>query len=244
MAKTIFNASATLNDKSGLDNIVIKARPKFKGTKAEFKNCEFTDVVLPDEGSNLEKAIIGPNGWNNIFRLNIDDCDFGDNNKAYNAMELNVQLADGSTINNNNFGIVGTHNIINIYDVEDGATIDINDNVFAKAANGIRVGIRGDKSCTINIKRNRYESTDTGEYAGLLLIQPYGTATQSMGDVVINLDDTINNSGESQLWYYYAGSGDAQLDIEDRPKVYINGELQKYKDDPSLIIGPTAPESN
>ena len=83
----------------------------------------------------------------------------------------------------------------------------------------------------INIKKNSYDSTDVGEYAGLVLIQPYGQATTSMKNVVINIDDTINNSGEEQLWYYYAGMKDAQLAIEDRPKVYINGVLQHYKDE-------------
>lgn len=231
MATSIFNASATLNDKSGLDNVVLKAKPIFNGKEATIKNCDFKDIELPEsQTDHLASSIIGPSGWDRLT-LNIDGCHFYDNTNAYNAMELNVALGDGSSISNNEFDLVCTHNIINIYDVEDGATININDNTFAKAANGIRIGVKGDKSCVINIERNTYKSTDSGDYAGLVLIQPYGTATTSMGDVVININDTINESGEDQLWYYYAGIKDTQLSIEDRPKVYINGELQHYKDE-------------
>lgn len=236
MAKTVLSASATFNNKSGIDNIVLKAKPVISGNEVTIQKSEFKDIELPaSQSDHLASSIVGINGWKKT-RLVIKDCEFAANERAYNAMELNAELADGTNISNNNFGLVCTHNIINIYDVEDGATIDINDNIFAKAANGIRIGVKGSKSATINIKRNAYNSTDSGEYAGLLLIQPYGKATVDMGGIVINLDDTVNNSGEEQLWYYYAGMNDTQLPVEKRPKVYINGVLQKYADENDDII--------
>lgn len=230
MAETKLSASATLNNKSGLDKIVVAAKPVFKGNEAKIVNCDLKDIELPvDQSDHLASSIIGPSGWGSM-KLIIDKNHFYDNVYAYNAMELNVALANGSSISGNKFDLVCNHNIINIYDVEDGAVININDNIFEKAANGIRIGIKGDKRCTINIKRNTYKSTDIGEYAGLVLIQPYAKATVSMKNVVINIDDTVNESTEEQLWYYYAGVGDTQLAVEDRPKVYINGELQPYPD--------------
>lgn len=233
MAKTTLGAPATLSSNAGLDGLTISAKPVFNGTSAIIKNCAFENIELPDKQSDhLASSIIGPKGWNDL-RLVVEDCEFAEHEKAYNAFELNAVLSDGSSISNNIFDLaVCTHNIINIYDVEDGATININDNVFAKAANGIRVGIKDAREdVTININRNEYAVTDSGEYAGLVLIQPYGTATTDMGGITININDTINKSGEEQIWYYYAGAKDTQLTVEQRPKVYINGELQHYKDE-------------
>ena len=230
--KVILSAPANLCSNTGIENISIQAKPEISGDIVSFKNCYFENIDLPDsQDDHLASSIIGSDIWGDL-KLNIEGCYFADNAKAYNAMELNSILSDGTNISNNVFSLVCTHNIINIYDVEDGATININDNVFAKAANGIRIGIKGDREdVTINIKRNTYHSTDEGEYAGLVLIQPYGRATTSMGGITINIDDTVNNSGEEQLWYYYQGANDSQLAIEDRPKVYVNGELQHYKDE-------------
>ena len=49
-----------------------------------------------------------------------------------------------------------------------------------------------------------------------------------MGGLRIDIDNTINNSGVEQLWYYYAGGDDAQLEVEDKPKIYVNGVEQSY----------------
>lgn len=231
MAKTVLSASATFNDKSGVDNIILKAKPVISGNDITINNSTFQDIALPaSQSDHLASSIVGISGWKKT-KLVIKDCEFKANDRAYNAMELNAELANGTDISGNNFGLVCTHNIINIYDVEDGATININNNTFAKAANGIRIGVRGAKSATINIKNNTYNSTDSGEYAGLLLIQPYRTATTDMSGIRINLDGTINNTEEEQIWYYYANPADAQLPVEKRPKVYIDGVLQKYADE-------------
>ena len=49
-----------------------------------------------------------------------------------------------------------------------------------------------------------------------------------MGDIRINLDNTTNNSGVDQLWYYYAGADDAVLTTDQRPQVYVDGALEPY----------------
>ena len=164
-------------------------------------------------------------------KLTVSGCYFGMNNeegetnKVYNLFELNGPLKDGSTIEGNYFekGCC-SHNDINIYEVEDGATINIKNNSWERSANGIRIGIKGDKHCTINIKNNIYYSTDEDnpEYAGLVLIQPYAKSTTSMEHIVINIDGTIHKD-DHQLFYLYAGPNDMQFDEYNVPTINVDG---------------------
>lgn len=184
------------------------------------------------------KMGIMPNSWDKSVKIVFENNYFGDNDGIYNLMELNCSLADGSSISGNTFSEHScTHNHINVYQVDDNATININNNVFAHSANGIRIGCKGaPKGVTINITGNRYDSTDTsddGAWAGLFFIQPYGKQTTDMSGITINVSGNVNNSGIEQLFYYYAGVNDAQL-VADRklPVVKINGEAVSFEDYP------------
>lgn len=158
----------------------------------------------------------------------ITGCYFGTNdavsdNKYYNGLELVQKLADGSEISNNYFEAnVCSNNIINIYDVEDGANIYIRNNVFEYSGNAVRVGTKGDAHCTINITNNTYNSTseDIPEYAGLLLVQPYGNATTNMSNVNIVLSGNTHKDS-LQLYYLYAGAGDMQFTDDNMPVITI-----------------------
>ena len=70
------------------------------------------------------------------------------------------------------------------------------------------------------------DKSNDGAWAGILIIQPYGTRTVTMADCVINLDGNKGDESE-QLWYTYCGPSDTQLDDTTKPKVYVNGVLQK-----------------
>ena len=171
-------------------------------------------------GANTGKVVIE----NNYFGKNNED---GETNKVYNLMELTGKLTDGSSISNNYFEKgCSSHNDINIYEVEDGATINIKNNIWEYSANGIRIGTKGDAHCTINIENNQYLGTDTEypEYAGLVLIQPYAKSTTTMEHVVINLKGNKHRD-KNQLFYLYAGGGDMQFDEYNVPTIIVDGTV-------------------
>lgn len=202
---------------------------RVNGAKSvSFKNCRFVGAVP----TGTKSYYVISNDTENPVVYKFENCYFGSNpedsgKKMYNLFELNSKIASGSYIKNCYFNKDAcVHNIINIYDVEEGAIIDIEGNVFELSMNAIRVGVKGNKEATINVSNNRYDATDPNvEYAGLVLVQPYGTSTESFENITINLNNTINNSGVDQLIYLYCGSGDTQITANTQPIVYINKKL-------------------
>ena len=188
-------------------------------------NCKVVDVE-PD----AQKSFIIKSTQANPVKLVIENCYFGTNGtnsigSIYNGFELNCTLKDGSSISNNYFAAeVCTHNVINIYAVEEGATVYINNNHFEYSANAIRIGIKGEPTCTIVCDGNSYDATDTVyvDYAGLLLVQPYGKQTTSFANCTIKIDNTVH-SDDLQLYYLYAGSGDMQFTDSNKPTIIVDG---------------------
>lgn len=188
-------------------------------------NCKVVDVE-PD----AQKSFIIKSTQANPVKLVIENCYFGTNGtnsigSIYNGFELNCTLKDGSSISNNYFAAeVCTHNVINIYAVEEGATVYINNNHFEYSANAIRIGIKGEPTCTIVCDGNSYDATDTVyvDYAGLLLVQPYGKQTTSFANCTIKIDNTVH-SDDLQLYYLYAGSGDTQFTDSNKPTIIVDG---------------------
>ena len=192
-----------------------------------FKNCRFYDLI---PSSAKTYGIKMPAAAE--VKLVIEGCFFGDNpsnevGKMYNLIELAGKLKDGSSISKNYFTAgCCTHNQINVYDASEDAVIALNHNEAEYSANLVRLGLKGSPKCTINMIGNIYDQTEAGEYAGLLLIQPYGAQTVSMNDLVVNLSGTLNRSGIEQELYLYSNPSDTQYHIETNyPKVYVNGEL-------------------
>lgn len=213
------------------------------------KNCIITNII-----PTAAKTYLIKNTSTDAGALKINNCYFGkneivDGNKIYNLFELNGALKDGTIIENNYFEKgCSTHNDINIYSVEEGATITIRNNTWERSANGIRLGIKGEPKCTINIENNRYMSTDEDlTYAGLLIVQPYGKQTTSFANAVINIDNTIFDGaieGEDyQLYYLYAGSNDMQFTDYNVPTVLIDGTtvLQPVPAEPTKPVEVTEP---
>lgn len=174
--------------------------------------------------------------------VKIENCLFGSNpvvgdNKIYHTFEFTGFLGNGSSIKNNTFkdGSV-THNNINIYNIEDGAEINISGNVFDYSGNAICIGTKGDETGTINIAGNTYYATDErgdGIYAGLLIIQPYGTATTNMSNIAINITKTIHNDKYPIGYRYYGEGVDTELTDENSPVVKVNGIITKFP----LVVG-------
>lgn len=158
-------------------------------------------------------------------KISITYCFFGaNNNTVYNMFELNTKLKDGSSFSNNYFVEDScTHNHINLYGAAESATIDINNNIF-ELTGGVRIGIKQEPVCTINIKGNTVLKTTDDEWAGLICIQPYGRQTTSFANMTVNINNLTIPS--KQVAYYYVGSNDTPLvTVESRGKVYIDGVL-------------------
>lgn len=158
-------------------------------------------------------------------KISITYCFFGaNNNTVYNMFELNTKLKNGSSFSNNYFVEDScTHNHINLYGAAEGATIDINNNIF-ELTGGVRIGIKQEPVCTINVKGNTVLKTTDDEWAGLICIQPYGRQTTSFANMTVNINNLTIPS--KQVAYYYVGSNDTPLPTEEsRGKVYIDGAL-------------------
>ena len=197
---------------SGNSTITLNNVDSFSMTNCIFRDHEFITKTNPITIKSETPIKINING--NIFGVESGFC--------YNLIECLGSLKDGSTFSGNTFekGCC-THNIINIYKVEDNADIYIENNYCTVSKNMVRIGTIGDAKCTIHMDNNKYDETDI-LYPGLFLVQPFGTQTTNMSNVTITIDDTIKPAGI--IGYYYAGTNDTQLTEDQRPIVYLEGE--------------------
>lgn len=209
------------------------------------KNCIFSGIIPTESKSYLIK-----NSVTDVGKIEITDCFIGksqtvDGKKIYNLFELQGKLKTGSIFSNIYFEEgCSNHNDINIYQVEEDAHITIENNIW-EFSNGIRVGIKGEPKCTIDLYNNRYMKTEEDpNYAGIMIIQPYSTATTSMANLIININDTVYDEaveGEKyQIYYLYAGSKDMQFTESNVPTVYIDGvlDLQPVPETPQAVETP------
>lgn len=190
------------------------------------KEVTLVNCVIKDINPYQAKSYLVLTSGTEAIKLVVKNCFFGSNTvtedfKYYNAFELTQMLADGSEISNNYFEEgISSNNTICIYNVENGANIYICNNIFEYSGNAIRVGTKDDTECNIFIENNTYFKTDTSnsEWAGLLLIQPYGKATTSMKNVTIILGGNKHND-KLQLYYFYSGDGEMEFNDETSPVI-------------------------
>ena len=236
--ETIFSGSVTLNGIARINGVTLKTKPVIQNAKVvTLENTRILSITAPGQ-NHLTDAVIALDQWNDPVKLVVDGCYFGNNTGTYNVFELNAPLADGSSISNNYFtAAAGSHNIINIYEVENNAEINIKDNHFELSASAARIGIKGNKLATLNFDGNSYDATDMTdsdgdldyEWAGLITIQPYSTSTVSMKDIEINISNTIIPTAiPQQLFVYYANTTDAQLDNDNKPTINVDGIKENW----------------
>lgn len=184
------------------------------------KNCRFYGLTP------TKKAMGITLGSDNV-KLVVEGCFFGVNNdKLYNFFELYGKLADGSSISRNYFvAKCCTHNQVNIYNVMDDATINVNSNYMAS----IRIGPKGaPQNIKINVKSNEYNVIDTSDpdWINMVIIQPYSDQTKSFNGVTINVDGTKTSVPDNKLVYIYAGGKDTKFNWQTNyPVLYLNGKL-------------------
>lgn len=184
-------------------------------------------------GLNVEAA--AKNYWfhassSSPIKVTIENCFFGNNpgiaGTLYNLIEPHIVMEDGSGICRNYFNAnCCTHNAINIYGVHENACISIRDNVFEVSAGTVRIGVKGEPVCEIDVSRNiviannpNYSEAD----AGIVTIQPYGTQTSTFANMTVRMDN--NKCPSEQLIYGYSGEKDTVLTSENMPTILINGE--------------------
>lgn len=222
-----------------------------KGAKLEIDGCVLTKNAIITLASCNEltirnciiKGLVGTNNLSAFIdgvsdetgvKLVVERCYFAENvcteaSKIYNLVNIGFPLRNGSSISGNYFAKnANTHNFINVYNIMNGAIININDNEFEYSATAIRVGTIGDVECTININNLKYDSTDEsedGKWAGMMLIQPYRGDTISMKDVKININN-VKKKDTCQLYFMYSivKDGYTVLTEENAPVVRVNGK--------------------
>ena len=216
-----------------------------KGSEVEIRGVTLTgDAMIRTDGAKSLKLVncringltssdakpmpIMPGASDVPLKVTIENCRFGDG-AGYNLFEGNATLANGSSISNNYFEDGAcTHNIISIYNVAEGATININNNHAEASRNMIRIGVKGNVKWTLSANNNSYDDTDAGDYAGLLLVQPYGNQTESFENCRILINNTTKptEEGKEQLFYVYCGANDTVLTPATLPTVIVDGVEQ------------------
>ena len=224
--ETILSGKITLSDDVDLtlDGVALTGEALLSINKAKsvtLKNCIFVGITPTTNRSYLIHSDTGST------KIEIDDCFFGafksTNGRIYNLFEMNCKLKDGSSFTNLYFQDgCSVNNDICIYGVEEGATITISNNIWENSANGIRYGAKLAPTANILIANNTYKATPDGEYAGLLLIQPYNKQTTSMAGATIKITNT-KKAGNEHIYYMYAGTNDMAFKSDTLPTVYVNG---------------------
>lgn len=215
-----------------------------KGTEVELRGVTLTgDALIRTEGassiklvncringltsSDAKPMLIQPKDSDVPLKVTIENCRFGANTNAYHVFDNYAKLANGSSISNNYFEAEAcVHNIISIYNVAEGATINVNNNHAESSKNMIRVGVKGDVKWTLACNNNSYDETEAGSYAGMILIQPYGKETTSFANCTIIMNNTTKPEGSEQLYYIYCGANDTVLTPATYPKIYVDNILQ------------------
>lgn len=188
-------------------------------TSFTFQNSLVRDLVFTTAKGYPIKIAETP------MRVVIEQNTFAANIKAaYNGIECNAILQDGSSFSNNSFEAdCWVHNCINIYNAADGANIMCENNYYGAGVYGNRVGLKGDvKNVTITFKDNMRDDAIPSDWPDLCTIQPYGTATTSMKGLTLIFCN--NDNKDKLLCYLYAGKSDTPWTDETYPVVIINGE--------------------
>ena len=194
------------------------------------KNCRVYGMNLPS----------AKNYWLHIYgdipvKLVIEHNFFGSNptsgsNKMYNLIEPTAKLMNGSSVSDNYFvDDCCYHNFMNVYGCENNAIISINNNVVEMTAGGLRIGVKGEPVCTINVRNNKvlainpaYSDVDQG----LITVQGYGFQTTTFKNMTIIASG--NELASEQVGYGWDDSGSLELNSDNMPKIILNGKIAEF----------------
>lgn len=187
------------------------------------KNCRVYKLNCESSSKNYWLKVLG----DIPIQLKVINSFFGDNigtkGKLYNLFEMNAKLKSESTFSNNWFTAnCCTHNTINIYGAEDGATIYSNGNHYADGYHSIRIGIKGNPVCKVIFNDNDLqfisEEPDYLKWATMVTIQPYGTETTDFKNLTISASGNRLSYNKTPILGYF-GSKDTPLSRESMPTI-------------------------
>ncbi len=205
----------TASKPSGVALIKVTSEGEFTLTNSEITNVTGTAYNLISVATP-EKVIIE----NNTFGTGI-----GDLAGIYDPIEFsqseNIPVKDGTTIRNNVFNFQSGNNVISMYNIENGATITIEDNTFAYSGNALRLSNYYNTSATFNIYNNTILDGATDGYGGFICFQAVDDTAPAHADTyfakytinvknLIGTDGNVINTiegeetGANRVGYYYA----------------------------------------
>lgn len=180
-----------------------------------YSGTSLTLIKVDTTGSfTLKNSVIEGNDFtaknaitiNNASSVEITGNTFGDSlypGAVYNYIEFgaNTIVKNGTNISNNKFTSSScTHNQINMYNFEENALININNNYFEKSANALRIANRNNATATINMIGNKYDETDSAfAWAGLFLAQPWDPSVEDFSTITINVENLIGPGGNLMI---------------------------------------------
>lgn len=178
-----------------------------------YSGTNVTLIKVDTTGSfTLKDSVIEGNNFtarnaitiNNASNVEITGNTFGDG-LVYNYIEFggNTIVKHGTNISNNKFTSSScTHNQINMYNFEENAIVNINNNYFEKSANALRIANRNNARATINMIGNRYDATDSDlswAWAGLFLAQPWNPSVEDFSTITVNVENLIGPGGNLMI---------------------------------------------
>lgn len=232
-AETVLSGTITIPTGATLvlDGVTISKDAKILTTDAssiKIDNSIIEDLVP----TNANSCVIHTVKSDKPTKISIKGCYFGANvannanQKFKNCFELTAPVADGSVIDSCYFekGVV-RNNLVCFYNAEDQSHIVLRDCEFEESINAVRVGTMGDVTVLYEFINNTYHETLEGDYAGFLLIQPYGNQTVSMAKNTIRIAGLKNESGIEQIYYVYYNESDTHMTPDKLPTLIIDGEV-------------------
>lgn len=187
------------------------------------KNCRVYKMNCESSPKNYWLKVIG----SIPVQLTVMNCFFGDSTgtkgNMYNLIEMDATLKSESSFSNNWFTAnCCTHNTINIYGAQEGATIYSNGNHFADGYHSIRVGIKGTPKCKLVANDNTLQFTSTEpdylKWATMITVQPYGKLTASFENLTISASGNKLSYDKTPILGYF-GNSDTPMSRESMPVI-------------------------
>ena len=217
---------------SGVSLIKVASDGPFTLTNSTISKVTGTAYNLINVAT-AEKIVIE----NNTFGI-----ETGDLKGIYNLIEFsqakNKAIKDGTIIRNNVFNSKTANNVISMFNIEDGATITIENNTFAYSGNALRLSNYFNTSATFNIYNNTVLDGSNDAWGGFICFQAVGKNAPEHADTYFakytinvknlvgtdgNVVNTIegNGTGANRVGYYYADYS-ADNTMPDSAKAKVN----------------------
>lgn len=172
----------------------------------------------------------------------------GTNGKMYNLFEAHATLKSKSSFSHNYF-VNGacTHNTVNLYGAEEGASILVNGNYFGNADGALRIGVKGEPVCTIVAQNNEYNCPTESDWNNYVFIEPNAKTTSTFANMKIIASNNKFIGTGADPYLAWSGSDDTLLSRESSPKLTEDGKEvvipikygSKVKEQFVAVIGTT-----